>query len=581
MLNLLMSNLNDYLKNIHDLLTNSKLDEALDLCDQNTQTKIDHVIFNFKGAIYIKKGNHVKAEENFLNSIKCKKDFIDPYKNLFVIYNKEKKFNHLLQISFQILEFDKTNPTFNFQRAYALEKNSFFEKSIEHYNEALNLGFEDKKKIFNNLGNIYFDLKKIDKSIELYEKIYLENKKDKILVNNLIGAYLEKRDIQKSKYYIDEAKKLNFNSNSLKYHEAKYLFLINKVDEAINLLKEINNTEENIEFIGLLCRIYFMTNRLNDGNKLLAEKLSKYPNNPKLLRFKCFRNLIAGNFDEGWKLYKYSQSNFSIKFPSIPEWKGEDLSSKKILVYNEQGIGDAIQFSKYLINLNKICKNIDFIINNSLIEIFNVDEYEGLNLITEKNIDLNKYNFKISLVSLVKFFFKDFNSTTKNLIKVDLDEVVSFKNEVDSKKLNIGIAWSGNFYGTKQPYRSIPLDKFKDIISSNFNFYCLQSEIWESDQKTFSDLNLTNKGNLKFKALSAFMMNLDLVISADTSILHLAASLGKETWGVLSIDPDWRWGKFHEFYKYKNLKIYKQNKFNDWNEVIKIINKDLKEKIQT
>ena len=576
-----MSNLNDYLKNIHDLLKNSKLDEALNLCDQNNQTKIDHIIFNFKGAIYIKKGNFVKAEENFLNSIKCKKDFIDPYKNLFVIYDKKKEFNHLLKISYQILEFDKTNPTFNFQRAYALEKNSFFEKSIEHYNEALNLGFEDKKKIFNNLGNIYFDLKKIDKSIEFYEKIYLENKKDKILLNNLIGAYLEKRDIEKSKYYLDQAKKLDFNSNSFKYHEAKYLFLINKVDEAINLLKEINKTEENIEFIGLLCRIYFMTNKLNDGNKLLAEKLSKYPNNPKLLRFKCFRNLIAGNFDEGWKLYKYSQSNFSIKFPSIPEWKGEDLSSKKILIYNEQGIGDAIQFSKYLINLNKICKNIDFIINKSLIEIFNVDDYEGLNLITEKNIDLNKYNFKISLVSLVKFFYKDFNSTTKNLIKVDLDEVVSFKNKVDSKKLNIGIAWSGNFYGTKQPYRSIPLDKFKDIISSNFNFYCLQSEIWESDQKTFNLLNLANKGNLKFKALSAFMMNLDLVISADTSILHLAASLGKETWGVLSIDPDWRWGKFHEHYKYKNLKIYKQNKFNDWNEVIKIIKKDLKEKIQT
>ena len=48
--------------------------------------------------------------------------------------------------------------------------------------------------------------------------------------------------------------------------------------------------------------------------------------------------------------YKYSQSNYSIKFPSIPEWMGEDLNSKKILVYNDQGIGDAIQFSKYLIN---------------------------------------------------------------------------------------------------------------------------------------------------------------------------------------------------------------------------------------
>ena len=574
-----MLNLNDYLKNIHDLLKNNKLDNALELCNQNSQKKIDHIINNFKGAIYLKKKNFIKAQENFINSIESKKDFIDPYKNLFVIYNNQKKFNHLLEISFKILDFDKKNPTYNFQVGYALEKNGFLTKSIEYYKKALDLGFEDKKKIFNNLGNLYSDLGEIDKSIEIYENTYLENTKDKILLNNLISAYLEKRNIKKSKYYIDKSIKLDSDYVHFKYNQAKYLFLLNNVDEAINLLKEIIYTEENIEFIGLLCRIYFMTGRLTDGNKLLSEKLSKFPNDPKLLRFKCFRSLIDGNFDEGWKLYKYTESNFNVKFPSIPEWKGEDLNSKKILVYNEQGNGDAIVYSKYLISLNKICKNIDFILNKNLIEIFEADDHEGLNLITKENIDLNKYNYKISLGSLIKFFYKDSNLTTKNLIKVNLDKVNSFKNEIDTKKLNIGIAWSGTFYGPKQPYRSIPLDKFKDIISPDFNFYCLQNEIWESDQITFNNLNIINKGNLKFKPLSEFIQNLDLVISSDTSILHLAASLGKETWCLISLDPDWRWGKFIEFYKYENIKIYRQNKFNDWTDIMQVIKKDLAKKI--
>ena len=576
-----MPNLDINLKNIFDLFKNNELDKALELCDQNTQKKIEHIIYNFKGAIYLKKQNIIKAQENFLSSIESNKDFIDPYKNLFIIYNNKKEFNNLVEIAFKILEFDKKSSVYNFQVGYALEKNGHLSKSLEYYEKANNLGFNDKKKLFNNLANVYLNLGKIDKSIELYENTYLSNTKDKVLLNNLLGAYLQKRNVEKSEYYLNEGEKLDSEYLIFKFHKAKYLFLINKVDEAINLLKEIISTENNIEFIGLLCRIYFMTSRLTDGNKLLTEQLSKYPNNPKLLRFKCFRSLIEGNFDEGWKLYKYSQSNFSIKFPSIPEWTGEDLNSKKILVYNDQGIGDAIQFSKYLINLNKKCKNIDFISNKSLVEIFDVKEYEGLNLVKEENIDLNKYNFKISLVSLVKFFYKDHDLSTKNLIKVDLNEINSFKNKIDNKKPNIGIAWSGTFYGPKEPYRSIPLDEFKDIISSDFNFYCLQSEIWESDQKIFDTLNLVNKGDLKFKALSAFIQNLDLVISADTSILHLAASLGKETWGVISIDPDWRWGKFHEFYKYKNLKIYKQNKFNDWEVIIKIIKKDLSEKFKS
>ena len=81
---------------------------------------------------------------------------------MFVVYNIQKKFNHLLTISFKILEFDKKNSVYNFQTAYALEKNGFFEKSIKYYNEALNLGLKDKKNVFNNLANIYLDLKKIE-----------------------------------------------------------------------------------------------------------------------------------------------------------------------------------------------------------------------------------------------------------------------------------------------------------------------------------------------------------------------------------------------------------------------------------
>ena len=73
---------------------------------------------------------------------------------------------------------------------------------------------------------------------------------------------------------------------------------------------------------------------------------------------------------------------------------------------------------------------------------------------------------------------------------------------------------------------------------------------------------------------------MDLVISSDTSILHLAASLGKETWAVLSLDPDWRWGKFMNFYKYENIKFYRQNEFNNWKNIIQIIKKDLAKKLE-
>ena len=136
-----MVNLDNYLKNIFDLFNKNEFDKALELCDQNTQIKIEHIVYNFKGAIYLKKKDLIKAQENFLFSIKSNKDFIDPYKNLFLIYNNKKEFNKLLEIAFKILEFDTKSAIYNFQTAYALEKIGHLSKSLEYYEKAEKFGF--------------------------------------------------------------------------------------------------------------------------------------------------------------------------------------------------------------------------------------------------------------------------------------------------------------------------------------------------------------------------------------------------------------------------------------------------------
>ena len=80
--------------------------------------------------------------------------------------------------------------------------------------------------------------------------------------------------------------------------------------------------------------------------------------------------------------------------------------------------------------------------------------------------------------------------------------------------------------------------------------------------------------------IASIIQNLDLIITTDTSILHLSASLGKETWGIISLYPDWRWGEFNKFNPYSNLKIFKQKKFNDWFDVKDSLLNELKIKIK-
>ena len=142
-----------------------------------------------------------------------------------------------------------------------------------------------------------------------------------------------------------------------------------------------------------------------------------------------------------------------------------------------------------------------------------------------------------------------------------------------------GLVWSGSFNGTNEPYRSIPLSSLKKILSLNANFYCLQNEIWDRDLDFFRSTNLIDYGKLNLDEIASIINNLDLVITVDTSILHLSASLNKETWGLFSLNPDWRWGEFNKFNPYKSLNIFKQKTFNEWNDIEDQIYEKLKKKL--
>ena len=103
----------------------------------------------------------------------------------------------------------------------------------------------------------------------------------------------------------------------------------------------------------------------------------------------------------------------------------------------------------------------------------------------------------------------------------------------------------------------------------------MQNEIWKRDQEYFKNFNIIDFGKYNLVEIASIIENLDLVISADTSILHLSCSLNKETWGIFNIYPDWRWGEFDKINPYPSLQIIKQKKFNQWDDVADEILKKL------
>ena len=565
-----MTNLKDIAENIKK----NNLDEALSLCESFNDINNQHIISNFKGVIYLIKGNLELSEENLLKSLKINPRFEDAIKNLYLVYLKKKKFKDLLIYARKLIEIDKINAEYNYKLAYALELNNNLDESINYYNIYIDFGGKNKKQAFNNIGCMYLKINKPKIAKEFFLKgIYFGE--DKIIINNLLNSLIMLRDLDNSDLFFKKAEKIDENFIDFKYNKARYLILKNQMNEAIEILE---NNKDVGKFLITLLILYSNLNKKDDRDKLLKTYKDRINNNHEFYNFLALKSLYDGNFDDGWKYYEYRNSKTVDFFRNIKEWTGEKINTKKIVVFNEQGLGDSIQFSKYIIPLTKIAQHVTFIVQNSVKDLFN-GQIKNLTIENLASCKDKQFDYKIAIGSLIKFFFKENFKKHENLIQTNKGNDIKWKSKITNDKLNVGLVWSGGYNGANEPYRSIPLKKLTKIFSLDARFYCLQNEIWDRDKDVFKSLNLVDYGKYKLDEIASIIKNLDLVITSDTSILHLSASLNKETWGMLSLHPDWRWGKFNSINPYSSLKFFNQSKFNDWTDVEDTIFLELKKKI--
>ncbi len=563
------------IKKIIESINEGELDKALMLCDTENNHKIKHIILNTRGVIFFKQNKFDLAKLNFLKSIELDNQFIDPYKNLYELHIKKQEFEISIEYGQKILKLEKQkNPISYFKLAYAYDLNRDFNNAIDNYKIVENFNFADKKLLFNNLGSCYLGINKI----KIAEKYYLDalkiDENDKRIINNLLLIYIKIEDQKKIEIYLKKAELADKDFIQFKLNKSDYLFSINKIDDSIELLKKIIEDNSNPFAFMRLANIFLRIGNDIKSMEIANKAYKKYPDFNQLKALKGMIHLKRGEFEEGWKLYEFRDSKQKNIFNDIKTWNDEDLKDSKILVYNEQGLGDTIQFSKNLLKLSETCKNIDFVVGNKLFPIFK-KKIHNINICKKEDIFKKKYDYKISLGSLNKNFYDNNYHKSSELINCNKNKNKIWKNKLEIDKVNIGLTWSGNFFGPKEPFRSIELKKFSRILNLDINFYCLQSEIWDRDKNFFENSKVIDYGKNDFEEISAIIKNLDLVISSDTSILHLSCVLKKETWGLLSLDSDWRWFDYYKLNPYENLKLYRQSEFKNWESVLQNVEKDL------
>ena len=302
--------------------------------------------------------------------------------------------------------------------------------------------------------------------------------------------------------------------------------------------------------------------------------------------------LSQGDFENGLPLYESRWNSEKVseicgkRFFDKPTWLGvEPLNDKTILLYGEQGLGDFIQFCRYVKLVAGLGANVILEVPEALTGL--MKNMAGISQLVIKGEELPFFDYQCPLLSLPLAFKTNLDTIPNPSRYINLDnfpnKIMEWKVRLGSKlKPRVGLVWSGNPNHKNDHNRSILLRDILPFLPNQCQYVSLQKEVREVDKITLdSNLHILNfAGYLNdFLDTATLIDNLDLVISVDTSVAHLSAALGKDTWVILPHVPDWRWLLDREDSPwYPSMKLYRQTSIGNWNSVLDRVRFDLSSK---
>lgn len=476
---------------------------------------------------------------------------------------------------------------------YNLEK---FKSALLSFEEAiyLNPNYIDS---YNNLGNVFLKQKKYLTAFKLYKKAFRLNNKFFIAFKNIINLLIEIKKYKSAEKFLKQLLSLKISDKEIYFLQGIVNSKTHKIDEAINnFLKSIeidSNYKEAYNEIGCL---YILRKDFVNAEKFISLAINIDNFYFEALYNKAWVNLIRKNFEDGWKDYSYRKKIKTFTKHKLNIKLLENLyqiKDKKIFVYYEQGLGDSLQFCRYIKLLANKGAKVIFMVQKSL-QYLLTDFDENIEItIDEKKI--SQCDYYCYLLDLPMVFNTNSNNIPDKIpyIKLPNKFVDSWKYKLNSENFKIGINWStdskavnlAQSYKDDRKDRSFKLEDIKDFfLLENVEFISLQKEIDEKEDEKFLKKIKIFKNidqHHPFIDTAAIILNCDIIITCDTSVAHLSGALGKETLLLLPYNNYWTWGiNENRSVWYNNMLLFRQKKINEWQEPVFELLEYLKKRIK-
>lgn len=535
------------------LIGQNKFDEAIAIYERIVELSptFEDARYNLANLLF-KQGNLDRAASHLRSILLINPNYIGCYFSLANVLVEQNKLDEAISNYRNSLQLTPNHPLTHFKLGNALAKQCKPSEAIISYQNAIQI-HPNYTDAYYNLGVILRKMERFDEAIAAYQKVIQ-------IEANRAETYFSLGNV--------------------------YLDLDKFEDAIVNYQKAIALNPNYAEAFNTLGTVHRLQNRLNEAISNIERAIALNPNYIEAHFNLSTTLLLMGDMQQGFAEFEYRRKivDFAKTLPTFsqPQWDGSPLQGKTILLFSDAALGDTIQTIRYIPQIIDRGGRLVLQCLPGFERLF--QNMHGIDSIIPKGEALPHFDVYAPLLSLPYILGTTLQTIPAQIPYIFAPEGNDIKlplgsNQTSSQALKVGIVWASGyrcdsfdlrkFYQTK----SFPLSMFERIISiPDTCFYSLQVGQHASDISIFSDrphaidLSVSIQD---FADTATIIEQLDLVVSVDTAVAHLAGAMAKPVWTLLPYSPDWRWMSDREDSPwYPTMRLFRQAKLGDWEEVL-------------
>jgi tetratricopeptide (TPR) repeat protein len=464
------------------------------------------------------------------------------------------------------------------------------EDALESFERALIIKPGYLEALYNR-GSVLRTLNRLQEALETFDRVLAAVPNHFQTLNNRGNVLLNLDRPEEALASYERALAIMPSHPEILNNRGHAFMRLNRLEEALDSFEAAANTQpDHLDAINSRGAALIGLNRIEQAISALDEAAAVDPNYSEARWNQGLARLAKGDFRNGWKDYewRWEQKQFGAERRSFsqPQWLGDQpVEGKTILLHAEQGSGDTLQFVRYAPLLAQRGAKIILEVQRSLVGL--LSRMPGIKTVVARGDMLPPFDLHSPLLSLPLAFGTELETIPKNVpyVTPPADRVEFWRARLGpSDKVRVGLAWAGNPSHSNDRNRSIALKTLSPILSGPVEYVSLQQELREGDAELIAShpqLKDCGRDLRDFSDTAAIMSLLDLVITVDTSVAHLAGAMGRPVWILLPFAPDFRWMLDREDSPwYPTARLFRQPKIEDWENVVSRLQTELGKLVQ-